>query len=222
MKYLIVNADDFGASPGTNRGIVDAHCGGIVTSTSLLVNTPWSEGAAVLSKTVPGLSVGLHVDFGHLGDADPRAEVHRQFARFHELIGRLPTHLDCHHNAHREPRLLPALLLLARQYGLPLREHSAARYCSKFYGQWGNETHVEQISVDNLARLLETEVLEGVTELSCHPGHLDSELRSAYSVEREAELRTLCDPSVRAALAAHDICLVAFRDLARLPTSAPA
>ncbi len=25
MKYLIVNADDFGASPGINRGILEAH-----------------------------------------------------------------------------------------------------------------------------------------------------------------------------------------------------
>ena len=37
MKYLIVNADDFGASDGINRGIVDGHRQGIVTSTSAMV-----------------------------------------------------------------------------------------------------------------------------------------------------------------------------------------
>ncbi|PYR01516.1 MAG: hypothetical protein DMF97_07400, partial [Acidobacteria bacterium] len=35
MKYLIVNADDFGASSGINRGILEAHQRGILTSTSL-------------------------------------------------------------------------------------------------------------------------------------------------------------------------------------------
>ncbi len=222
MRYLIVNADDFGASRGTSRGIIDAHRRGIVTSTSLLVNTPWSEAAAALSMTVRSLSVGLHVDLDHLSDADPQAELHRQVRRFQELIGSPPTHLDCHHNAQRDPRLLPPLLQLARQYGVPLREHSPARYCSKFYGQWGGETHLEQIGADNLARLLETEVQDGVTELSCHPGYVDPDLRSSYGVEREAELRALCDPTVPAVLAAHDIQLVGFRDLAGLLASNPA
>jgi hypothetical protein len=33
-KYLIVNADDFGQSPGINRGIIEAHEHGILTSAS--------------------------------------------------------------------------------------------------------------------------------------------------------------------------------------------
>ena len=37
MKWLIVNADDFGASTGVNRGIVEAHTGGILTSASFMV-----------------------------------------------------------------------------------------------------------------------------------------------------------------------------------------
>ena len=59
MKYLIVNADDFGASHGINRGIQEAHQRGILTSTSLLVNAAVSREAAELSRTAPELSVGL-------------------------------------------------------------------------------------------------------------------------------------------------------------------
>ena len=38
MKNLIVNADDLGWTEGVNRGIVEAHRRGLVTSTSLLAN----------------------------------------------------------------------------------------------------------------------------------------------------------------------------------------
>jgi predicted glycoside hydrolase/deacetylase ChbG (UPF0249 family) len=225
VKYLIVNGDDFGASRGINRGIIEAHCRGILTSTSLMVNAHWSEEAAVLSRAVPDLSVGLHIHLTTKGEYptagpddndDCRAELYRQLSRFQELMGRSPTHVDSHHNIHRQPRLLPHFLDLAGQYGLPLREHSPVRYFSKFYGQWGGATHLEQISVESLTRMLEIDVQEGVTELSCHPGYVDTDFASGYSVEREAEVRTLCDPIIRQVLAEQSIQLVSFRDLADL------
>src|ERR671922_2128788 len=123
MKYLIVNGDDFGASRGVNRGIIAAHRHGILTSTSLLVNTPWSKEAAVLARAVPDLSVGLHVDLmrsekkpalSSLSDGQCRAELHDQLARFQALMGGPPTHLDAHRNLHRDPRLLPHFLEVAR------------------------------------------------------------------------------------------------------------
>lgn len=222
MKYLIVNADDFGASRGINRGIIEAHDHGIVTSTSLDVTAPWSAEAAERARAHPELGVGLHV---HLGGwtgepaIDPddaeccRAELYRQLRRFGELMGCPPTHLDSHRNVHRDARLLPHFLEVAERYRLPLREHSPARYFSKFYGRWNGETHPEQIGVENLLRMMDTEVGEGHTELSCHPGYADPELRSEYAGERDIELRTLCDPTVRSALAEHHIELITFRAL---------
>ena len=41
---LFINADDLGISPGVNRGIVEAHRAGPLTSASLLVNMPASSG----------------------------------------------------------------------------------------------------------------------------------------------------------------------------------
>jgi len=91
MKYLIVNADDFGASMGINRGILEAHQRGIVTSASLMVNMPAAKEAALLSRDVPDLSVGLHVNFTNEGE-DPvvdltdsnacRIDLQRQFEQF--------------------------------------------------------------------------------------------------------------------------------------------
>lgn len=225
MKYLIVNADDFGASHGINRGIIEAHRQGIVTSASLLVTTPWSEEAARLGRAAPELSVGLHINIDGDGrepdlaksDASRlRAELDRQCRRFEALMGYPPTHLDSHHNVHQDPRRLPYFLDLARQCGVPLRNHGHVRYLSRFYGQWGGKTHLEQVSVDSLLHMLETEIQEGVTELSCHPGYIEPDFSSGYSSERETELETLCSPSIRVALAELQIQLVAFRDVYRL------
>jgi chitin disaccharide deacetylase len=222
MKYLIVNADDFGASRGVNRGILEAHRRGILTSTSLLVKGPQSEEAVALGRDAPELSIGLHVNLDE--DRGPVAgrlsrlqeELRAQFRRFEELTGRRPTHIDSHHNVHRDPDALPAFLALAARHGLPLREHSPARYFSKFYGQWGGQTHLEQISTESLTRMLETEIEDGITELSCHPGYAEPDYPGSYRVEREAELRTLCDPAIREVLAARSIQLISYHDRDKL------
>jgi len=108
------------------------------------------------------------------------------------------------------------------------------RYFSKFYGQWSGKTHLEQMSAESLARMLQAEVTDSVTELSCHSGHVDAEYVTGYSLEREAELRTLCDPRVREALAEHGFQLISYHHLPlllanattscgnRLPTVRPA
>jgi chitin disaccharide deacetylase len=223
MKRLIVNADDFGAGRGINRGIVEAHRHGILTSASLMVDMAGSEEAARLAAALPCLSLGLHaVLTGEDGapslDFDDgercRAELHRQIDRFARLSGGLPTHLDSHHNVHRDPRLLPRFLELAAEHRLPLREHSHAKYFSAFYGQWyGGERHLEWIAPANLVRMLTTEIGPGVTELGCHPGYVEEDFQSSYSVERETELRTLCDPAVRRAIEDEGIALIDFRAL---------
>src|SRR4030095_4795665 len=63
-KYLIVNADDFGQSPGINRGIIEAHEHGIVTSASFMTRWPAAGEAASYAREHPKLSVGLHLDLG--------------------------------------------------------------------------------------------------------------------------------------------------------------
>ena len=50
---LIVNADDFGLSEGVNRGIIEAHERGIVTSASLMVLRPAAASAADYSREDP-------------------------------------------------------------------------------------------------------------------------------------------------------------------------
>jgi predicted glycoside hydrolase/deacetylase ChbG (UPF0249 family) len=229
MRHLIVNGDDFGAGTGINRGILEAHRRGILTSTSLMVDMPAAEEAALLAREAPELSVGIHVDLTQ-EDGDPRvdfdhaercrAELARQIERFRELLGQPPTHIDSHHNIHRKTSLRPLFVELAHAHGLPLREHSPARYFSSFYGQWGGESHLEHIGPESLCRMLR-EMKDEVTELSCHPGFVHADFQSGYSAEREAEVRTLCDPAVRAAVDELGFRLIGFRDLPRIVAGGP-
>jgi hopanoid biosynthesis associated protein HpnK len=61
VRRLIVNADDFGFTPGINRAIVETHTRGIVTSSTLMANGRAFEDAVSAAATVTNLSVGCHV-----------------------------------------------------------------------------------------------------------------------------------------------------------------
>lgn len=58
---LIVHADDFGLSEPVNHGIVEAHCRGIVTSTSIMACGAAFEHAVALARSTPTLDVGVHL-----------------------------------------------------------------------------------------------------------------------------------------------------------------
>lgn len=224
-RYLIVNADDFGTSNGVNQGVVEVYRAGVLTSASLMVTRPAAEAAVELAAELPRLSVGLHTDLtGEEGPPrvdidDPdavAAELDRQLDRFHQFMGRGPSHLDAHHNLHRRRPLTPVFAAAAAELGVPLRENSPVRYYPDFYAQWDGETHPEQVTPEKLRRMLSDEIGPGITELACHPGRYDPDFRSSYHRERELELATLADPALVEFLADHDITLVNYHRAAEL------
>ena len=74
MRRLIINADDFGLTSGVNRGIIEAHERGIVTSATLMAcGAKFQEAVDIASRT-PQLSVGCHV---LLVDASPVLEIQK-------------------------------------------------------------------------------------------------------------------------------------------------
>lgn len=246
-RLLIVNADDLGRTPGINAGIFEAHRRGLVTSATLMVGFPAAAAAAAEWAAHPGLGVGLHValtgggaptlppgqvpslvdEQGRLpprpeplAGADPDevlAEVRYQLRLFRELTGRSPTHLDSHHHAHRLPVVLEALVAVAREAGLPVRNASPAvgerlrragiattdAFVERFFGV--------EARLDVMREILAT-VRPGVTELMCHPAKVDDELRegSSYVEERERELAVLTDPEARRMVEAAGLSLVHF------------
>jgi predicted glycoside hydrolase/deacetylase ChbG (UPF0249 family) len=230
-SYLIVNADDFGQSPGVNRGILAAREHGIVTSASLMVRWTAAAEAAAYGRAHSAFSVGLHVDLSEWAYRDGtwvpsyqvvpmdnrdavEEEVRRQLAAFRRLMGQDPTHIDSHQHVHHVEPACSVLVELARELAAPLRHFCpAVHYCGSFYGQAvKGYPYPEGIRVGTLIETLKS-LPPGVTELGCHPGEGD-DVDSMYRGERADEVKTLCDPRVRAALDAEGIELGSFRDLA--------
>jgi predicted glycoside hydrolase/deacetylase ChbG (UPF0249 family) len=224
-KFLIFNADDFGASTGVNRGILACHIHGVVTSTSLMVTGRAVREAVSMSRDYPTLAVGLHWDVWGEDEREfdiddipaVRDEFQRQLDEFHRLLGRLPTHVDSHRHAHREPHLMPVFRELVEPLGVPLRDDGRVSYVGGFYAQWEwMVTNLEYVSVPFLQQMLREEVLEGWTEFSCHPGYRSPDYQSVYLIEREAEVRTLTDPRIRQTIDELGIRLVSYADFPEL------
>jgi len=226
-RVLVVNGDDFGRTQGINRGVMRAYEHGILTSASLMVRWPAASPAAAYCRNQPALSLGLHLDLGEWAyrggswesvyqvvepsDADAvRTEVRAQLATFRRLAGHDPTHLDSHQHVHLHEPARSAVLEAAESLQVPARACTVdVRYCGDFYGQTGRgEPWPEGITVDALVRII-TELGPGTTELSCHPGEGD-DFDSVYRRERAQEVRILCHPEVRRALAEANVRLAAF------------
>ena len=151
---LIVNADDFGLSPGVNYGIVDAFKLGIVRSTTMMVGMSGEAHAVELAKANPGLKVGVHLRLtagtpvstnlktlttssgqfldqssyyasGALCPEEIEQEFRAQIEHFIAL-GLTPTHLDSHHHCYGHPKALPVVKRLSEEYGIPYRTVNAA------------------------------------------------------------------------------------------------
>jgi predicted glycoside hydrolase/deacetylase ChbG (UPF0249 family) len=220
--FVIFNADDFGYSHGINRGIVEAHASGVVTSATAIVNAPATADAVRLATQHPDLAVGLHVNFTNeaqrLVDLDDpaacRIELHRQYVRFLDLFGRKPTHLDAHQHVHRHPMRRRLFEELADEAGVPLRDRGPVVFKGGFYAQWEyGVSDPGKVSVEALERILRHELSEGIYELACHPGYFDPSLDAVYHEDRERELRTLTDPRVRELIAELGFGLISYREL---------
>jgi chitin disaccharide deacetylase len=63
IRLLVINADDLGFAPGVNRGILEAHAAGTVSSASMMVGAPaFGEAVQRVHSEAPKLGVGLHFD----------------------------------------------------------------------------------------------------------------------------------------------------------------
>src|SRR5712692_9107593 len=142
-RTLIINADDLGYDPAVSDGILKSIHDGVVSSTTLIVNSPHSRDAAAKASII---AVGLHLNLarfapiwnqfpaqflqgGELSEALapqlPPEVVERealaQLDLLQSLLGRSATHLDVHKHLHLNPSVLEGLCAAAAARNLPVR-----------------------------------------------------------------------------------------------------
>ncbi len=139
-RRLSVNADDFGFTSGVNRGIVEAHVNGILTSTTIMANGRAFDDAVRLANEHPSLDIGVHfvlvggesaarpgsglpatvtelIKALALRRIDPFAELSAQMDRV-LAAGLRPTHADTHKHTHLLPPVLDAVCRLAERHSI--------------------------------------------------------------------------------------------------------
>src|ERR1700733_1156212 len=61
MARLIINADDFGLTPGVNRAIAELHQARVLTSATLMATGSAFDDAVAVAHADPTLGVGCHI-----------------------------------------------------------------------------------------------------------------------------------------------------------------
>jgi predicted glycoside hydrolase/deacetylase ChbG (UPF0249 family) len=229
-RYLIFNADDFGASHGVNRGIIDSHTKGVLTSTSLMVTGRALDEAIELSRQHPDLAIGLHWDvwgederkFDTTNTQASHDEFFRQLDAFYKVMGRAPTHIDSHRHAHRQKHLFEHFRKWTDPLKIPVRDACEVRFVGGFYAQWEwMVTELKYVSVPFLQEMIRNEVPVGFTEFSCHPGYVGPDYTAVYNVEREEEVKTLIDPRIKETIREQGIRLISYADYNTLRSQKP-
>lgn len=198
-RYLIVNADDFGYSYSINKGIIEAHAKGIVTSTSVMVDAIAAHEAEGLTE-FPDLSVGLHFELKEIENV--AAELERQIKKFIAIVGKSPSHIDTHKRHTTDKGIKEVLEDYSKTHNIRIRNFSA-----KHIGSFGINSN--DCSIDQLKRSID-EATEEYNELMTHVGYSDDYLRehSSYSSPREDELESVCNPEIKQYVKDKDLILI--------------
>lgn len=242
IQKLIVNADDFGLSQGNTIGIVLAHQQGIVTSTTCLMNMPYTEFALQLAHQYPSLGVGVHLtitvgkpliegkfsytdDNGFFKkkstyiDKQPHAkeeelyyEWKAQIEKFIAITGHKPTHIDSHHHVHLLPWHQDIAIKLAKEYDIPMRQREHILETYE-YVRCDDRMYDDDINYAFVTQAMSTD--DEILELMCHPALLDQRLYdiSSYSLPRMKELELLSSPQLKQFIHDHHIALINFHDI---------
>ncbi|MEW5740228.1 MAG: ChbG/HpnK family deacetylase [Myxococcota bacterium] len=221
-RRLVLNADDFGYDPAVTRGIVEAMTKGVVSSTTMIVNSPFSGDAAAHAES---LSIGLHLNLVRFEALSERGrvleeralptltadfvahETEAQLARLVALLGRRPTHIDVHKHAHLASNVLDGVARTAKAWGLKVRSISdEMRAALRAKGVETNDAFLGDAGAEaywtpaRFEAQLDALPADGLVELMCHPGYRPSHVQSGYGPQREVELATFVDPRAKAAL----------------------
>jgi chitin disaccharide deacetylase len=145
-------------------------------------------------------------------------EYQAQIDLFRKVFSRYPTHLDTHHQIHNHPFFLEALAHVARKNKLPVRkselmlqETVRKNYSDEiktpdhFFGNLSPSHYWRKEWLETLLKNLP----EGISEIMCHPGYNDRDLKSitSFTAGRAEELKLFRSPHLKKILQDHSVVL---------------
>lgn len=219
MKYLIINADDFGYSKIFNEEIIELAELGLISSTTVMVNRINQTQASQVDelkkiKEEKNFSIGLHLDFL---DESFEQEIKSQYNKFVLIFGFKPSHLDLHHSEYLE-----AAYGLIQEFcvenNLACRKHNLKHgifeevLTTDFEVLSG--TKIEYNEIVQWLKNLEN----GKTyEILFHPGKFDPDSKSSLNIEREKDIEKI--EKLNSILSENGVKLISYNDLKNLKQS---
>lgn len=146
-----MNADDLGRSSTINKGIIEAHQKGIVTSASLMTDREGFEEAVQLARRNPQLGIGLHLDLDAFFEVehgagrllrykDPSLPLEAIAAATEAQLGKILEtgltigHVDGHHHSHLRPELFATIAALVAKYKIRYIRYFKGFYAGMYPG----------------------------------------------------------------------------------------
>ena len=222
-RRISVCADDFGLNPGVNAALLRLAGMGRLNALSCMSNAPaWSSGAPRLHALPVEVQTGLHFNLTEGQALSPglraqqvllpglgvwmwraawrqipaavvAAELQAQWQAFVQALGRAPHYLDGHQHVHQLPGVREAVVAMAQQHGVPVRNTGHLPGTGHALKRWVIEHSVGRglLAALDVAGLARNSVLLGVYDFG--PG--------AYRARMQAWLR--CAPAQGALLMCH-------------------
>lgn len=217
MKYLIVNADDFGITRRVSEGIIEASEYGVVSSVTMFATTGLFDHCVSLLKGNRKVGVGVHLTLSHgspVSDNAPsltksrgvffkeaelqhnldsieQEDIIREFNAQIEKIksaGIDVTHLDTHSDIHRYPKVCAIVRELARAHGLAVRKTIAPDGGVRTTTEFSSGFHNQNATDLNFKMLLRKYANVESLEIRCHPGYCDPELINKSAYSKKREI----------------------------------
>ena len=209
MKYLIVNADDFGYSKVFNKKILELIEKDFVTSTSVMVESIDDAQKKQVEKLIElsnthNVSVGLHVDFKN---TDFASEIERQNKIFVEIFGFAPIHIDLHKTVYLQNGY-PHIIKYSKENNIPCKNLGVEPITELMTkDEIFNGTNKDFLEIENyLAGLKNGEYYTAIF----HSGIYDPDSKSSFNEIREVDAENIV--KLGGVLSKNSVKLVSYYD----------
>lgn len=230
IQNLIINADDYGMSPGVSYGILHGIKKGIISSTTVMMNMEYALEFLPLLKGID-VGVGVHLNitcgkpltncpsltnddqFKNCRDYDDtinKEELYKEWKAQVDLFIKhfgMPDHLDSHHHMHM--KYFDVFQKLNENYHLPYRQETMNdNHFAKLIHDFEND-----VSIELFKSILEK--YDKNVEMFCHPAFIDHYLmhHSSYNLPRFNELHVLTSTEVKDLLKQYKITLTNYKNI---------